>query len=548
MLQLAGAAALLLWSVRLVRTGVERAFAVHLRRWLRRSSENRAMSAGTGAAAALALQSSTAVAMLVATFAASGALTAPAGLAMLLGADVGSAIAARVLSFDLSWLIPTALLAGTLMFLRGQRRTVRQTGRILMGLALILVSLSMIRTATAPLRDSEALSAVMHYLEGDAVSAFAIGALVAWGLHSSIAAILLFVALAGEAIVPLSAAVALVLGANLGGALIPVVLTWRSKITTRRIVTANAAIRGGGAIILLSALQFTGFDLGLLGASVGHKVVNLHVAFNLLLAAIALPLVPLALRTATAVLPEPDAAAQALTRLSALDPAALSEPPRAIGCATREVLRIGEQVEAMLGTVIGLFRVWDDGVADQIRAAEDDIDRMYFETKLYLARLHRGTLDEETAKRSMDLATIAINLEGAGDAISRNMLLMARKMHDRGISFSDAGWREISDFHDRVLSNLQLALNVLMTGETEPARQLVEDKEQVREIEADLQRRHLDRLRAGETESIETSNMHQETLRSLKQVNTAAAMIGYPILQETGDLLSSRLTETEEQG
>lgn len=93
---IAGAAALLLWSVRLVRTGVERAFSYQLRLWLRRSANSRILAASSGAGAALLLQSSTAVAILVANFASSGAVTTAAGLAMLLGADVGSAMVVQI--------------------------------------------------------------------------------------------------------------------------------------------------------------------------------------------------------------------------------------------------------------------------------------------------------------------------------------------------------------------------------------------------------------------------------------------------------------------
>jgi phosphate:Na+ symporter len=172
---------------------------------------------------------------------------------------------------------------------------------------------------------------------------------------------------------------------------------------------------------------------------------------------------------------------------------------------------------------------------------------MYFDTKLYLAKLHQKQIPEKIAHRSMELSSVAINLEAAGDVISKNLLGMAHKVHDKGLKFSPQGWRELCDFHDRVLSNVQLSLNVLMTNGVDAARQLVEEKETVRDVEAELQRRHLERLRKGTTESIETSNIHQETLRALKQINTAVSMVAYSILRDTGELLPSRLAEHNEE-
>ncbi|MAN98843.1 MAG: Na+/Pi-cotransporter, partial [Roseovarius sp.] len=194
-LQIAGAAALLIWSVRLVRTGVERAFSAELRLWLRRSGQSRVLAAFTGMIAAMALQSSTAVAILTAGFVASGGIAIAAGLAILLGADLGSALVAKLLLARQAWLIPVLLLGGVVLFLRGHQRRVRQGGRILIGLALIFVSLDMLRAATEPLTDAPAAAAAMQYLARDLLTAFLIGALLAWLVHSSVAAVLLFATL-----------------------------------------------------------------------------------------------------------------------------------------------------------------------------------------------------------------------------------------------------------------------------------------------------------------------------------------------------------------
>ncbi|MCK4713129.1 MAG: Na/Pi cotransporter family protein, partial [Marinosulfonomonas sp.] len=183
-LNLAGAAALLLWSVRIIRTGVQRAFKTELRTWLRRSSGNPPLAAGTGALAAILLQSSTAVALLVTNFATKGTLTVAVGLAIFLGADLGSAIVTQILLVRATWLVPLLLLVGVVLFLKGEQSKTRQTGRILIGLALVLVSLDMIRAATDPIRDSAAIAPFANYLANDVFSAFVVGALLAWAMHS----------------------------------------------------------------------------------------------------------------------------------------------------------------------------------------------------------------------------------------------------------------------------------------------------------------------------------------------------------------------------
>ena len=241
----------------------------------------------------------------------------------------------------------------------------------------------------------------------------------------------------------------------------------------------------------------------------------------------------------------PPAEAANLSRVSALDPAALSHPDRALACAAREILQMGEGVEAMLRSVIGVYDDWNDATAAAIRAKEAEIDKMHIDTKLYLAKVQRSSNDEDVTRRGLELADMAVNLESAGNAIADTMLGLARRLDQSGATFSEAGLREIRDFHDRVLSNAQSGLNVLMTLNPDAARALVGEKDHVRDIEQRLQRSHLDRLKQGLAESIETSNIHQETLRALKQVNSAFTMIAYPILSETGDLLASRLSRAK---
>ncbi|WP_347310303.1 Na/Pi cotransporter family protein [Defluviimonas sp. SAOS-178_SWC] len=541
LLHVAGAAALLIWAVRLVRTGVERGWSVPLRRLLRRGAENRLLAALTGTGAAIVLQSSTAVAILTANFVGAGTLAAMAGLAILLGADLGSAIVAQILLTRADWLVPVLLVAGVALFLKANSRDYRMAGRVLIGLALIFVSLAMIRTATEPLRDSAGLVSAMGYLGGDPVTAFVIGALFAWAVHSSVAAVLLFVTLAAEGVLPVTAGIAMVLGANLGGAIIAYVLTLGSDIAARRVIIANLSLRGGGAALALLGLSVFTPPLDLLGATPARQVINLHLVFNLALALLALPAIGPVLQLVSRWVTPPAEAAN-LSRISALDPAALQHPDRALACAAREVLQMGEGVEAMLRSVVGLYETWNDTTASAIRAKETELDKMHISTKLYLAKLQRNLNDEDVARRGLELADMAVNLESAGNAIADTMLGLARRLDQSGAAFSETGWREIRDFHDRVLSNAQSGLNVLMTLNPDAARALVEEKDHVRDIEQRLQRSHLDRLKQGLTESIETSNIHQETLRALKQVNSAFTMIAYPILSETGDLLASRLS------
>jgi phosphate:Na+ symporter len=541
LIHIAGAAALLIWAVRLVRTGVERGFAAPMRIWLRHSAKNRLLAAGTGMGAAVLLQSSTAVAVLVSNFVSKGGLATATGLAILLGADVGSAVVTQLLVVRQPLLIPLLLVIGITVFLRGEGSNTRQIGRIMIGLALIFVSLDMIRGATEPMISNPGTQTVMAYLGRDLLTAFIIGAVFAWGVHSSVAAVLLFVTLAGQSILPIPAAAAMVLGANLGGGFIAFVLTYSAPLASRRMVMANLILRGGGAALTVFVIAAMPDLLTQLGATPARQAINLHLAFNVALAFIALPFVGPIISVLSYFMAEKSGPNGALDVASALDAALLDRPQRAMDCAARELLTMGQKIEQMLIAVEPLYDQWNAVTASMIVDQDKAIKQTHLDIKLYLAQLGQKGMDEDLSRRSMELASISSSLDSASDAITRIMLDLTKRLDLQKLQFSPQGREEIRDFTDRVQSNVQLALNVMMNQNPAEARELVAAKEKVRKVEQKLQRSHIGRLREGLVESIETSNIHQETLRALKQVNTAFSMVGHPILLKSGDLLKSRL-------
>lgn len=539
--ELAAGVALLLWSVRLIRTGVERAFMPSLKRHLKDISGHRISAAAGGGLAAMLMQSSTAVALIGAGFAVSGLLAPHSALALLLGADLGSALMAQVLMLPIETVIPFAFIIGVTTFLKARSRRTKQFGRIVIGFALVFVALGMIRTATAPISENAIVQSIAMYFDADLLSAFVLGAVLAWAMHSSLAAVLTYATFAATGMISAPVGAALVIGANLGGALIPFGLLWSGERPAKLLVLGNLMARASMTLIFLGVL-FTGLlDLTLLGSSASQQVISLHILLNAALLLAALPLVKVLSHLCEITVPKrPDPRGDTMT---ALDPKALDHAPLALACTQRELLRMAETVQAMLVPVMQLFRDWNPDTARMIILREDDVDRMHFETKIYVSRLRETDLHPAQEKKTLEAVAMANNLEDAADRIAVNILALAEKMHDTGVTFSKEGLADIEDFHDQVVTNGQLALSVLTTGDAEAARQLVEEKDRVRLEEQKLQERHLKRLQQGATASFETTNIHQETLRLLKQINAALTYVAYPIAEETGDLLESRLAD-----
>ena len=347
--------ALLLWATRMVRTGVERAYGDVLRRGLRGTLKNPLLAVAAGAALAICFQSATAVSLLVGSFVGSGIVGGAAGLVAVLGADLGSAFVVKLLSFDLSLLVPVALFSGTAIFLATERRVWRQFGRILVGIGLLVLSLQLIGDASEPLRESRILPVVINYLSGDPVTAFLIAAVATWLFHSSVAFILLVAALAARGLVPAELGVVMVLGANLGGGLIAALLSRTMPAPSRTVPFGNLAVRGVGAMLALAALVWFRPSLGILGATAPLQIVHAHIAFNMALVVLGLPFARLVTRAIEGWVAAAAPAAPVTLEdreASALDPDALKTPSRALANVTRAVVGVCETVEVMLRNIM----------------------------------------------------------------------------------------------------------------------------------------------------------------------------------------------------
>lgn len=536
-LNLAAAVALLVWSIRLIRTGVERGFLPEVRRGLMQLSKHNATAAFGGGLAAMIMQSSTAVALIGSGFAVSGLMSMPSSLALLLGADLGSAIMAWVLFLPSQAAVPVLILVGVLVFFKARVAKTKQLGRIVIGVAMVLMSIGMIRAATAPVHDNDILRLVAGYLQQDLLSAYILGATLAWVMHSSLAAVVTIATFATTGVIGGAAAIAMVIGANLGGALIAFGLLWSAESAARLVVTANVIARATVTVIGLGVLMF-GMPSFATNIDAGQACVISHIAINAFLW-LFLPVVEPMIAIANRVMPADPVDYQDVA--SALDDQTLENPNLSLACAQRELVHMFETMQTMLSHVLKLFRAFDPDLVRIIEQREKNIDSTHYELKLFLAKLRSQDLSAVHSKRALEIITMANNIEEAADRISVNLVALAKKMAKDHISFSDQGMADLEQFHDQIMANGQLAFGVLTTGDTESARLILAQKDRIRAEELRLQERHLVRLQNGSRQSKATTNMHQETLRLLKQINAAISYVAYPIVQETGDLLDSRL-------
>ena len=540
--QLAGATMLLLFAVRMVRTGIERAFGSAFKEMVT-APRPRLRTAALGLLLAIVLQSSAAVALLVAGFAGAGGLAFGTGLAAALGADLGSALLIQILSLKLDALAPLLLAVGGFLFLKTEKRSLRQAGRIILGIAFILVALRFLRETMEPIRDSGVLPALSAYLEKDFITAFISGAALAFVMHSSVAAILMCVTVVAIGALPLGAGISLLLGANLGSALIPVWLSRDMEPAGRRIPIANLALRGSAAILAVLIFNLAAVDPFGQALPPAQELVLVHIGFNVMVLLVGLPLAPRLEVPLRSLFPDPpeEGPTSPTHHRSFLDPAVQHRPAAALASMRREVLRMEQVVEEMVAPAMELYSSYDKRRMQAIRAKDLIVNEAFDDIRRYASGIGLEKMSKAEEKELRELLEFAIALEAAGDIVAKGLTALATEKNDKNIAFSEEGLKELAVMHTRVMHNLDLAARVLVSNDPESARLLLSEKDEMRVLHRATRKKHLRRLSAGETTSLESSDVHLETAHSLKEINSQIASIAYPILFREGQLLDTRL-------
>jgi phosphate:Na+ symporter len=541
LINIIGGVCLLLWGLRNVKTGVNRAFGAGLHKIIANSTSNRIKAFFTGIGVTALLQSSTATTLILAGFCSRGIITTAGGIAIILGADVGTTLVAQVLSFDLSWLSPMLLIAGFFMVSRFETAgRVGHLGRICFGLGLMLLALSLIKQTTLPLKESELIVEIMKSLGGDTIFAIFIAAIMTWLAHSSLAVVLLLMSFVQGDIIPLDVGLAMVLGANLGGVLAPIVATINDNESARRVPLGNFIVRLIGVSAAIPFLGLAQEYLLVFDSNSARVLVNFHTGFNVVLALFFLPLTGLVANLSTIMLPDKDDPDDP-SRPKYLDEKSLDVPTIALASASRETLRMADILDSMLGDTLKAFTTNDIRWIRRVKSQDDILDDIFKTLKLYMARLSQSSLDPEEAIEYEKIISFATNMEHAGDVIDKGLMAMAEKKLRKQKNFSDEGLKEIENIHYLVNESVRLAQTIFVSDDLILARQMIEGKERLRSAEQEANSSHLDRLREGVPETISTSSMHIDIIRDYRRINTHMCTVAYPILEESGQIRSTRL-------
>jgi phosphate:Na+ symporter len=529
-ISLFGGVLLLLYGIKLLNDGLQNAAGTKIRSLLRSLTSNRFAAVGGGAFITGLIQSSSATSVMLVGFVSAGLMTFRQTLAVILGADIGATLTVQLIAFRVSDYAVLLVGIGLLFVLFSKRAFYRSVGEGVLGFGFVFLSLKIMTEAMTPFAESGLVRHLFAELAAAPLLGIALSAVLTALIHSSAATMGIALVLAQSGLIPLPAALFLMLGANIGTCATAFLASLRSPAEARRVAWAHVFFKVFGVVLFLPFLGPFEQMVVATAPDLGRQIANAHTLFNVIMAVVFLPFLGPFSRLLVYLVPEKAEEKKFGPRY--LDDHVLGTPALALGQAAREALRESDIVREMLVDSVKTFQSDDLSIISDLKSKDNLIDLLDRHIRLYITRMSSSHLSESQSRRAMAVLETARNLESIGDIIDRNVLPLAMKRISKGITFSREGMDEIISFHKKVVENFDTAISAFASNDRDLSDRVLRNKEELGVLERELVQAHLDRLRKGFRESIETSHIHLDLIGNLARINSLVTHIIYPIAEE----------------
>ena len=541
LIELLGSIALLLWGLRMVRTGVMRSYGTNIKRFERRSEGKIIPAFLSGLIVAALLQSSTAAVLISASFAGQSLIGVGTAFITMLGADIGTSVAVLIASQKFTTLAPFLLAVGIFGFISSKENKRQNVFRAIGGLGLILLALILISVTAGQLAELREFKSLLEVFKNQPVFFVILALVLTYLSYSSLAVVLLSVSFLATGVIGINESLYLVLGANLGSGMLPLISSWKSSELEKNPIIANLLVRSLCIILFYPFVSvFSNFSLAYISFELVPAIY--HLTLNLFVAIIGIIFSKQFLTLSLSLFSENKNEDQ-LNKHNILEADDFSMPAVSLANAKREALRMAEVSQNMVVSSLAVFKDDNEVLRDEIIKKEDTVDEFYDGIKLYIARILQEELSPVESQQALNILNFTTNMEHIGDIVNNSLMELSGRKIAKHIHFSKEGFGEIISIHEEVCANYDLAINTFVSNDCELARVLYEKKQQLHKLEKRSVSKHLQRIGKGIADSLETSSMHIDVVRDYKRVNSLLSSIAYPILFASGEMLETRLKQ-----
>ncbi|MFH1783358.1 MAG: Na/Pi cotransporter family protein [bacterium] len=525
---LLGGFSIFIYGMKITSQGLQKVAGKKLKTIMEKLTGNRLMGVIVGTVVTVLDQSSGATTVMLVSFATAMLITLPQALGVILGADIGTTFTVQLISFKIYEYSLLILSLGFFMMFLSKQKQYRYVGQILLGVGFIFFGMQIMADRVAPLREYPAVVDMFMSFNSRPFAGLIAGAIFAGLVQSSAAVIGLILSMSMQGLIGLSGAIPILLGANIGTCATALLASAGASKEGKRVALAHILFKiigvGIFVIILKPFIRFVSFSAD----SLPRQIANAHSLFNIGIAIIFLPFIPLYVKLINLLIPWKKEEEKFGPKY--LDTRLLDTPAVALEQAKRELVREANIVLEMLKGSIKVFEDKDEALMRKLQIKDDEVDTLHLALVSYLTTLGQGTLTDYESKEEIKYLYMSDDLESIGDIIDKNVMSLAKKLIEERCSFSNEGWQEIRSMHSRIVENLDMSIKAIIEDDRDLARRVTEAKSEIGRMESDLRKKHIERLHCGFKESIGTSNIHLDVIDQFKSINSHISGISFAVM------------------
>lgn len=514
LLGILGGLAILLYGMQIGGEGLQKLTGNKIRGLIGDLTKNRFIAVVFGAIITFFTQSSSATTVMLVSFAKAGLITLRQSLGLIFGAAIGTTITVQLISFRITDYALLMVAFGFLLSVVLKNNYYKNIGKTILGFGLIFFGIKVMSDQMMPLRNYPIFENLMVALAEQPFLLLIISALFTAVIQSSGATIAIAIALSYQNLIDLRSTIPIILGANIGTTATALLASIGAPIVAKRVAIAHFIFKTAGVLIFLPLMIPLNYIGELTSVNVARQIANTHTIFNVLITFIFILFIPNFTRFIEKLVPTPADESQPL-RTKYLDLEILDTPPIAIGSAIRELSRMARFDEEMMHYISKAIINKDESVFHLIKQREDKIEYLQSTLTLFLTNLTQKSLTEDESSKCIAMLYIVSDLAGIGDIIDKNLSVLAEKMIDNDLVFSEEGKADLMELHHSVIENLNTVVVAITSFDEKIVSKVIENKNEFKRNGRKLHLRHLKRLNEGLRESTDTSSIHLDLINYL---------------------------------
>jgi phosphate:Na+ symporter len=538
---LLGGLAFFLYGMNVMSSGLEKLAGSKLEVILKKMTSNRIKSLILGIGITVAIQSSSALTVMLVGLVNSGIMQLSQTIGVLMGSNIGTTLTAWILSLsgiesDNPFIrllkpesfSPIVALIGIIMIMMAKHNKTKDIGRIFVGFAILMTGMTFMSDAMSPLAESDQFSSILLAFQNPLLGVL-IGALITGIIQSSAASVGILQALSMTGQISYGMALPIIMGQNIGTCVTALISSIGVNRNAKRVAIVHIIFNCTGTLILLPLFYLITwiFQLSLVDQAIDPIGVALcHSIFNIAATAILLPFSKLLEKAAYLVVRENK---EEIEKNTLLDERLLNTPSVAIEACRSATVKMAELSRATILKALALQFRYNEKDAQEVREMEDKIDTYEDKLNAYLVRISKHSVSSNDNKTVSKMLHGIGNFERIGDH-ALNLMESAQEIHDKGIHFSEDAMREIQVITDALAEIINLAFDAFRDNNLELAHQVEPLEEVIDTLNIELKNRHIKRLQNNDC-TVELGYIFQDLLTNFERVSDHCSNIAGSLIE-----------------